>query len=142
MVETTVTFLPTGEDGILKTFVERYTTMLVHDSILMEQLPAPHFMHQLNPKLLGTLKLDPRDPHRELSDSDSEVEYPSLEDILRQYQGLEFEFSKDEPHDTQDSEEFKLDLAKHQPIKTPGDDDFHLMTEAHQPFKKPGIDDI
>ena len=36
MVETTVTFLPTGEDGILKTFVERYTTMLVHDSILME----------------------------------------------------------------------------------------------------------
>jgi len=41
MVETTIGFLP-DEDGILKTFIDRYTTMLVHDSIYMEETPSPH----------------------------------------------------------------------------------------------------
>jgi len=41
VVETTIGFLP-SEDGILKTFIDRYTTMLVHDSIYMEEVPAPH----------------------------------------------------------------------------------------------------
>jgi len=40
IVETNVTLLP-DEDGVLKTFIDRYTTMLVHDSILMEEMPAP-----------------------------------------------------------------------------------------------------
>ena len=44
MVDTDVGFLP-DNDGILKTFIDRYTTMLIHDSIFMEELPAPHFMH-------------------------------------------------------------------------------------------------
>ena len=32
--------------ALLKTFIERYTTMLVHDSVFMEELPTPQFMHQ------------------------------------------------------------------------------------------------
>lgn len=64
MVESTVSFLP-DEDGILKSFIDRYTTMLVHDSIYMEELPAPHFMHQdlsmLHPMVRGGLRHDPRE---------------------------------------------------------------------------------
>lgn len=45
MVESNIAFLPDEEDGILRSFVDRYTTMLIHDSIYMEELPAPHFMH-------------------------------------------------------------------------------------------------
>lgn len=41
MVETTIGFLP-DEDGILKTFIDRYTTMLIHDSIYLEEHPNPH----------------------------------------------------------------------------------------------------
>ena len=40
MVETTIGFLP-DEDGILKTFIDRYTTMLIHDSIYLEEHPSP-----------------------------------------------------------------------------------------------------
>ena len=53
MIDTTIGFSP-DSDGILKTFIDRYTTMLVHDSVLMEEIPAPQFMHQhismLNPQ--------------------------------------------------------------------------------------------
>ena len=31
VVDTKVTYLPPSEDGVLKTFVERYTTMLIRD---------------------------------------------------------------------------------------------------------------
>ena len=47
MVDTTVSFNPeesdyeTEDDGVLKTFIDRYTTMLIHDSAYMEELPAP-----------------------------------------------------------------------------------------------------
>ena len=38
--------------------------MLIHDSIFMEELPAPQFMHQslsmLNPVVQGALENDPR----------------------------------------------------------------------------------
>lgn len=44
IVDSTIGFLP-DDDGILKTFIDRYTTMLIHDSVYMEELPAPHFMH-------------------------------------------------------------------------------------------------
>ena len=44
IVDTNVTLLP-NEEGILKAFVDRYTSMLVRDSIYMEEMPAPHFMH-------------------------------------------------------------------------------------------------
>ena len=59
-----MTLLP-DEDGILKTFIDRYTTMLIHDSIFMEEMPTPQFMHQgfsmFNPAIQGALKRDPRD---------------------------------------------------------------------------------
>ena len=64
LINTDVGFLP-DDDGILKTFIDRYTTMLIHDSIYMEELPAPYFMHQglslLNPVVQGGLKYDPRE---------------------------------------------------------------------------------
>lgn len=41
MVETTIGFLP-DDDGILKTFIDRYTTMLIHDSIYLEETPSAH----------------------------------------------------------------------------------------------------
>ena len=44
IVESTISFEP-DEDGILKSFINRYTTMLIKDSIYMEQHPAPQFMH-------------------------------------------------------------------------------------------------
>ena len=53
MIDTTIGFSP-DSDGILKTFVDRYTTMLIHDSVLMEEIPAPQFMYEhismLNPQ--------------------------------------------------------------------------------------------
>lgn len=65
MVDTNITFAPTGEDGVLKTFIERYTTMLIHDSMFMEELPAPHFMHHeismLHPLIQGAMKHNPRE---------------------------------------------------------------------------------
>ena len=39
-VNTEVTFLP-DDEGVLKTFIDRYTAMLIHDSVYMEQLPTP-----------------------------------------------------------------------------------------------------
>ena len=54
IVETNVSFLP-DEDGLLKTFIDRYTTMLIHDSIYMEEMPAPEFMSILNPAITGAL---------------------------------------------------------------------------------------
>lgn len=64
IVETNVTLFP-DEDGILKTFIDRYTTMLIHDSIFMEEMPTPQFMQQdislLSPAVQGAMKQDPRD---------------------------------------------------------------------------------
>ena len=59
IVETNVSMLP-DEEGILKTFIDRYTTMLIHDSIFMEEMPSPHFMQHssfslLNPAFQGAL---------------------------------------------------------------------------------------
>ena len=58
IVDTNVSMLP-DDDGILKKFIDRYTTMLIHDSIFMEEMPSPHFMHQsfslLNPAIQGAL---------------------------------------------------------------------------------------
>jgi len=69
IVDTKVSFLP-DNDGILQTFIDRYTTMLIHDSVFMEEMPAPHFMHQefsmLHPMVSGDLKHDPRDHHKDL----------------------------------------------------------------------------
>ena len=62
--------MPDEEDGILRSFIDRYTTMLIHDSIYMEELPAPHFMHQslsiLNPLVKGGLKHDPRETEEDM----------------------------------------------------------------------------
>ena len=38
MVYTTVTFIPAEDDGILRTFIDRYTSMLIHDLAYMEEL--------------------------------------------------------------------------------------------------------
>ena len=58
IVETNVSMLP-DEEGILKTFIDRYTTMLIHDSIFMEEMPSPHFMQHsfslLSPAIQGAL---------------------------------------------------------------------------------------
>ena len=96
IVKTNVTMLP-DEDGILKRFVDRYTTMLIHDSIFMEELPAPQFMHQslslLNPVVQGALENDPRLAFD--SDSNQGSSYfandgalnfvqPTLQDVLRE----------------------------------------------------------
>ena len=45
MVETSVTQLPHEDDGVVKTFIDRYTTMIVRDQALLEEVPAPHFAH-------------------------------------------------------------------------------------------------
>ena len=36
MVETSVTQLPHEDDGVVKTFIDRYTTMIVRDQALLE----------------------------------------------------------------------------------------------------------
>jgi len=78
MVETTIGFIPDSE-GILKSFVDRYSAMLIHDSILMEEHPSPHDHHG-----------DVLHPHGETSHfykfgsfDDTHHELPSLEDLLR-----------------------------------------------------------
>ena len=91
IVDTTINFLP-NEDGILQTFIDRYTTMLIHDSIFMEELPAPQFMHErfsmLHPAVAGGLKHDPREmPHHQERTYASEqpvYESLSLEQLLRE----------------------------------------------------------
>ena len=64
MVEETITFLPDENDGILKTFIDRYTTMLVHDSILKEEIPSGHNVFggiiRDHRTVEGGLKHDPR----------------------------------------------------------------------------------
>ena len=39
-----VSFLP-DDDGVLRTFVQRYTTMLIKDSAFMEEIPPPLDVH-------------------------------------------------------------------------------------------------
>lgn len=48
---------PDEETGILRTFIDRYTTMLVKDSIMLEEVPAPTKISML---IEGALKHDPR----------------------------------------------------------------------------------
>ena len=87
ITESTIGFLP-DEDGILKTFIDRYTTMLIHDSVYMEELPAPHFMHQsfsmLHPSLqYGDMEHDPRDYH------DDEDEHNDFAAVLKEHDQAE-----------------------------------------------------
>lgn len=95
IIKTNVTMLP-DEDGILKRFVDRYTTMLIHDSIFMEEMPAPQFMHQslslLNPVVQGALENDPRvaldfDSNQDsyfANDGALNFTQPTLHDVLRE----------------------------------------------------------
>ena len=89
MVETNVLLHPSEEDGILQTFIDRYTTMLVKDSIFMEEIPAPHFMHQslLNHPIFDGHHFEDRDHVSELvlhgeNDENREVTL-SLEELLK-----------------------------------------------------------
>jgi len=86
MTESTIGFLP-DDDGILRTFIDRYTTMLIHDSVYMEELPAPHFMHQsfsmLHPYIQeGGLKHDPREYYYDEEERNNFDSQPRFEDIL------------------------------------------------------------
>ena len=86
LVNANVTQMP-DVDGILKTFVDRYTTMLVHDSIYMEQMPTPQFMHQdfsmLHPGLKeGNMKHDPRGEWSSSEEEDNEVEFAGADDSV------------------------------------------------------------
>ena len=94
IVKTNVTMLP-DEDGVLQSFIDRYTTMLIHDSIFMEEIPAPQFMHQslslLNPVVQGALEHDPREAFDYpgsasyfANDGDLNFVQPTLHDMLRE----------------------------------------------------------
>ncbi len=109
MIDSTVGFAP-GDDGILNTFIDRYTTMLIHDSILMEEIPAPHFMHQgisvLSPELAGSLKYDPResqDEPRSKSDNEDDEDdndfekHPTMHSLLKDSHKQDRSYAHHEP---------------------------------------------
>jgi len=88
-VETTIGFLP-DEDGILKTFIDRYTTMMVHDSIFMEEHPSPHDLikHQqslLNPMIHGGHMASAPWDLTVTGVHAQQEQHPSLEHLLSQY---------------------------------------------------------
>ena len=80
MIETTIGFLP-DEDGILKTFIDRYTTMLIHDSIYMEEVPGAHG-HEALMMMDGGHHGDFAGPHQYTIHHDADHAPPSLEALL------------------------------------------------------------
>ena len=91
MTETTIGFLP-DSDGILKTFIDRYTTMLIHDSIYMEEHPPESVLSDtlgglLDPQIHRTSLLGSGKPWdltmQGASSKDSSN--PSLEQLLSQF---------------------------------------------------------
>ena len=92
MTETTIGFLP-DSDGILKTFIDRYTTMLIHDSIYMEEHPAESVLSDtlgglLDPQIHGTALLGsskPWDLTMQGPSTSKDTSSPSLEELLSQF---------------------------------------------------------
>lgn len=87
ITESTIGFLP-DDDGILKTFIDRYTTMLIHDSVYMEELPAPHFMHQSFSMLHPSLQYG-YDEHTHHDYYDDEDHLNDFADIVKEHDQTE-----------------------------------------------------
>ena len=81
LVETTISFPQpeADDDGVLRTFIDRYTALITHESAYMEEIPAPQFMHQslLMHPLVAHGNLELNDDKEPSSTSKSDSEWPT-----------------------------------------------------------------